>query len=79
MLEGPDAPDLSAVDELARWRLLAGRLGGHVVIDQLSPEMTELLELTGLGVEMHRQPECREQPLGIQEVEEEGHLGDLSP
>lgn len=78
MLEGPDAPDLSALDELARWHLLARRLDGHVVIDQVSPEMTDLLELTGLGVETHRQPECGEQPLGIQEVEEEGHLGDLS-
>jgi hypothetical protein len=76
-LEGPGAPDLAAVDELAQWRLLCHRLGGRVIVDQLSPEMAELLELAGLGVEVQRQAERREQPIVAQQVEEEGHLGDL--
>lgn len=79
MLEGPDAPDLGAVEDLARWQLAGRRLGGRVVIDQLSPEMTDLLELVGLGVEMERQAEGREEPLGVEQVEEQGHLGDLPP
>ncbi len=77
VLEGPGAPDLAAVDDLARWQLLGHRLGGRVVVDQVAPQMTQLLELAGLGVEVQWQAEGWEQPIVVQQVEEEGHLGDL--
>jgi hypothetical protein len=61
VLEGRGDPDLGAVDAIARLALLAGRLGGHIVIDQVSPAMGELLELAGLPVEMKGQPELGEE------------------
>jgi hypothetical protein len=78
-LEGWGAPDLAAVDELARLTLLAGRLGAAVVVTDASPEFTALMGLSGLGVEMQGQAELGKEPLGVQEVEEEAHLRDLPP
>ena len=48
-LTGPRPPDLSAVDELARLRLLAARAGLRVVVSDLAPGLAELLDLAGLG------------------------------
>ncbi|HUZ21270.1 MAG TPA: hypothetical protein VMU75_11935 [Acidimicrobiales bacterium] len=79
VLEGPGAPDLGAVEEVARLALLAGRVGGCVVLAQLSPSLRVLLELVGLRVEVEGQTELQEQPLGVQEGQEEGHPGDLPP
>jgi ADP-ribose pyrophosphatase YjhB (NUDIX family) len=62
VLEGPGAPDLGAVDAVARWALLAGRLGRGITLAQVSPAMRELLELTGLRVEVEGQPELGEEP-----------------
>jgi len=108
-------PDLAAVDEVARIALLAARLGGRVVLTQVSDRMRELLGLAGLpievgeaadeervegaagegaagegaagggaagersAVEVERQPELGEEPLRLQEGQEEAHPGDLSP
>jgi len=85
-LEGPGAPDLATVDDVARLALLAKRLGAKTVLTDVSPALQALLDLTGLRVpveglraEMERQAELGEEPLGAQEGQEEGHTGDLSP
>ncbi len=77
VLEGPGAPDIGAVDDVARLALLAKRLGGGLVLTDVSPDLRALVELTGLAVEMDGEPERREEPLGVQQVEEERHAGDL--
>ena len=77
VLEGPAAPDIGAVDDVARLALLAKRLGGGLVLTDVSPDLRALVELTGLVVEMEGEPERGEEPLGIQQVQEEGHAGDL--
>jgi hypothetical protein len=51
-LGGPAAPDLGAVDVVARLALLAGRFGGGIVLAEPSPALVALLELAGLRVEM---------------------------
>jgi hypothetical protein len=83
VLEGPGAPDLSAVDDVARLALAAGRLGGAVVLTELSPELRALFELAGLRlgvaglrVEVEGQTEFGEEPVGVQEGQEERHPGD---
>jgi hypothetical protein len=60
VLRGRHAPDLQAVDELAQLALLAHRSRGQLVVDQLASELSELLHLAGLTVEMEREPEARE-------------------
>jgi hypothetical protein len=77
VFEGSGNPDLEAVDRVGRLALSATRLGGFVVVSDLSSEMRELLELAGLPVEMERESELRKEPLGVQDGEEEVHGGDL--
>ena len=77
VIEGPGLPDLDAVDDVARWILEAKRAGRRLVIEYLAPEMADLLDLVGLGVEVQGKTEEREEPHGIQRLEEERHLGDL--
>jgi hypothetical protein len=76
-LVGSAAPDLDAVDELAWMALIAGRIGGGITLDRVSPELRELLELCGLGVEVERKAEGREESLGVEEGEKIVHPGDL--
>ncbi len=73
ILEGPGTPDLGSVDEVARLALWAGRQGGSVVLSEVSPELDELLQLSGLRVEVQWQTEGRKESLVVQEVEEETH------
>jgi len=54
VLEGLGAPDLSVVDDVARMALLGRRLGGGIVLGNVSPALRALLELAGLGVQMER-------------------------
>lgn len=75
-LEGEGLPDLGTVDELAHRLLDARRADREVVVVEVAPEMARLLDLSGLGVEMGWEPEGGEQPVGVERVEEEGHLGD---
>src|ERR1700722_862131 len=77
LLEGPVAPDMGAVDRGARLALMAKRLGGGVVLTDVCADLRALLELIGLGVEMEGEPERREETLGVQQVQEEHHSGDL--
>lgn len=71
------APDAEAVDVLARLQLAARRLGVEIRLRHASSELLELIAFAGLRdvlrVELERQPEEREQRLG---VEEERELGD---
>jgi hypothetical protein len=76
VFEGTAGPDLGAVDGLARLALLATRIGGRIALAEVSTEMRELLDLVGLRVEMARQSELSEEPLGIQERQEGIDSGD---
>jgi len=78
VLAGRGAPDLGAVDEVARLALLAARHEGRVVLAEVSAAMRELLELAGLEVEMEGQSEPRKEPFLIQEGQEEVQPRDLS-
>jgi len=70
-------PDCGTVDDLARLQLAAGRLGQQVFLFGAAPRLIELVEMAGLadvlpampgsGVEMRREPEKREEPLGVEE------------
>jgi hypothetical protein len=51
-LGGSGAPDLGAVDDVARLTLVAKRCGGAVVLTEVSPALKSLLDLAGLGVEV---------------------------
>ena len=65
------AAELAAVDALARLALVARRLGCPLRVRRASPQLRDLVELCGLterlGVELQRQPEEGEQPLGLEE------------
>ena len=70
--------DLAIVDLLARLALTERRRGRALRLGSVPAELRELLVLTGLdgvllGVEPGRQPEEREERVG---VEEERELGD---
>jgi hypothetical protein len=75
---GAGSPDLATVDRIAGRALEAKRAGGRLVLSEVGPEMRDLLRLVALPFELEGQPEGREQALGVEEVEEEGHLGDPS-
>jgi hypothetical protein len=79
VLEGQGSPHLGTIDELARLALLAQRLGGSVALTDVAPELAELLELTGLCLEVQGQPELGEESLRLEEGEEEVHGSDLAP
>lgn len=51
---GPGAPDMSAVDRIARILLEAGRTGATVTLSQLDERLRELIVLAGLSVEVQR-------------------------
>jgi hypothetical protein len=66
VLDGEGAPGLEAVEVVARHALVARRLGGRVVCDDVVPALRDLLAFAGLDVQMHGQPERREEPLGVE-------------
>ncbi len=78
VLEGRRAPDLGAVDDLARLALLAKRLGCGIHLADVSPGLRELLELAGLPVEVEGQPEGGEEAFRIQHGQKQHHAGDLA-
>ena len=65
---------LEIVDALARLQLAARRGGYRVRLTGAPDELVELIELAGLrevlGVEPRRQPEEREERLGVEEERE---------
>jgi len=73
--------DLAVVDTLARLALAERRRGGVLRLGRVPAQLQELLVLTGLdsvvsGVEPGREPEEREDRVG---VEEERELDDPAP
>jgi hypothetical protein len=79
LLRRTGAPDLGSVDRVARLALLAGRLGGGIVLADVSSALRELLDLAGLSVQVAGEAERREEPLGVEGGQEEIHPGDLHP
>jgi ABC-type transporter Mla MlaB component len=63
--------DVNVVDALARLQLAAKRRGCRIVLRNASRELAELVGLMGLAdvlaVEPRRQPEQREERLGVEE------------
>jgi len=51
-LAGDGPPDLAVVEALARYQLMVRRAGGRMWLEDLSPELAELLDLAGLRGEM---------------------------
>ncbi len=86
---GAGAPDMGAVDRLGRLTLAVRRSGGSVEVHDVSPAMAELLWLAALPlwsgahgaltVEAQGQVEGGEEPLGVEEVQEEAHRRDPPP
>jgi hypothetical protein len=76
---GPAPPGLEAVDGLARLLLAIGRAGERPILVAVDARLAELLELVGLAelvVEVQGQAEGGEEPLGVEEGEEEAHVPD---
>jgi hypothetical protein len=63
-------PDLSVIDQLARWQLTARRLGCSIRVHNTCCQLRALLNLAGLAevlvVEVGGEPECGEE-VGVQE------------
>ena len=82
VLGGTGAPDVGTVDRVARLSLLGARIRGRTVLRDVAPALRELLDLAGLTdldrVEVEGEAEGREQPLRVEEVEEEAHPADLA-
>jgi ABC-type transporter Mla MlaB component len=67
-LADTDHLDLTVVDELARLQLGARRLGCGIRLRHVSEQLSGLLDVVGLRVEVEWQPERREESLGVEEV-----------
>jgi hypothetical protein len=71
---GALAPDVLTVGALARLQLTARRLGLEIRLSHASTELRQLVAFVGLeevlGVEAGRQPEQREERLGVEEERE---------
>lgn len=77
-LHGFGPPDLDALDAVARLLLVARRNRARLVVEDAVPELYDLVELAGLSlrVEPGGEPELGEHLAGVEQVEEEAHLGD---
>ncbi|MEU9555278.1 STAS domain-containing protein [Streptomyces fumanus] len=69
---GPGPPGLETIELLARLQLTARRAGGLIRLRAPRPALRALLDLVGLPIEVERQPEQREPPLGVEEAVEPG-------
>jgi hypothetical protein len=71
-------PDVVLVDALARLALTARRLGARLELARASPRLQILLALIGLGLALplagdpRREPEEREEGIGVEEVVDPG-------
>ncbi len=76
---GLPRPTAATIDQVARLKLRAKRIGYEVELRNLEPELADLIGFCGLagvlGVELQGQAEQRKQPCCI---EEEGQLDDPS-
>lgn len=66
-LGGAAAPDLAAVELLARLQLAVRRRDGYIRLEDVSAPLEELLELAGLRREAGWQIEGRKEALGVEE------------
>ena len=66
--------DVHVIDALARLQLAAKRRGRRLVLQNASHDLADLVGLMGLaealGLEARRQPEQREERLGVEEERE---------
>lgn len=69
---GLGRPDLAAVEALARLQLTALRMGGSILVQDMSTDLEELLDLVGLRDQLSGQAERREQA-GVEEGMEPGN------
>ena len=65
------APTAATIELIARQHLAALRRGGRIRLRGTSADLERLIQLAGLAevlrVEPRRQPEQREEPLGVEE------------
>jgi anti-anti-sigma regulatory factor len=65
------APTAATIDRIARQHLDARRRGGRIRLRGASADLERLIQLAGLAdvlrVEPRRQPEQREEPVGVEE------------
>ena len=66
-MRGGGAPDLEAVDRLARLQLAATRMGGRLELSDVAAGLAGLLGLVGLLGQVGRQAEDREESVGVEE------------
>ena len=71
-IDGRGEPDLGAVDAVARAMLTAKHLGARAVLTTPSTFLLQLLELSGLRVEVKGQPESRENVGRVDEAMDPG-------
>jgi hypothetical protein len=57
-LAGDGPPDLAVVEALARCQLMTRRAGGRMWLEELSPDLAELLDLAGLRQELTGQADA---------------------
>jgi hypothetical protein len=57
VLDGSGAPDMGAVDTVARLALVAKRRGGSVILSEVCTDLIRLLDLSGLPVEVEGEAE----------------------
>jgi hypothetical protein len=58
-VEGEGTPDMGTIDEMARLMHRAKLSGRQVQVEQVVPELAELIELSGLGGEPGWQPQVQ--------------------
>src|SRR5436190_24331015 len=78
-LIGVGRPDIATVDRLARLQLSVVRRGGVLTLSEVTDDLDVLLDLAGLGRQLGRQTECREDVVDVEERVEGGApaIGDL--
>jgi hypothetical protein len=64
LIEGEGRPDLDTVDRIARGALAVTRAGGKLRLDDMAPDLLELLELVALPILADGIVEVRGQPEG---------------
>jgi hypothetical protein len=67
ILQGGRRRSLEVVDLLARLRLACRRTGRRLVLEELAPELRELLDACGLLREVGGEAENGEQAIGVEE------------
>jgi len=61
LLAGDGPPDLAVVEALARFQLMARRVGYRVWLEDVSAALGDLLDLTGLREAVTSQPSPRQE------------------